>query len=59
MMIRPLRWLRALLGGYFWLPCSLCGKNFGGGEKGNGHIGFPEGKIICAECAAKPENKNR
>ncbi len=24
--------LYAFLGGYFWLPCPLCGENFGGHE---------------------------
>lgn len=32
MLLYPLRWLRAVLGGYFWLPCPVCGKKFGGFE---------------------------
>ncbi len=32
------RWnrLRARIGGYFWLPCPLCGQMFGGHEWKNG-----------------------
>ena len=29
---RWLNWIYAPLNGYFWLPCPLCGKNFGGHE---------------------------
>lgn len=32
---RPLRWLHrwyAAVGGFFWLPCPLCGVHFGGHE---------------------------
>ena len=41
-MIRP-RWLAHLLarlGGYFWLPCPNCGRNFSGFEIGKYMIGF-------------------
>ena len=31
-MPRFLHWLRAHIGGYFWLPCQNCGRYFGGHE---------------------------
>ncbi len=33
-IIRAYHWLRAAIGGYFWLPCPVCGENFGGHELG-------------------------
>ena len=29
---RWFNWLRAQVGGYFWLPCPMCRRNFGGHE---------------------------
>jgi hypothetical protein len=47
-MIRP-RWIArtlAWVGGYFWLPCPVCGENFAGFEAGrygtNGQIACPK-----------------
>lgn len=31
-MNRLWNWLKALRGGFFWMPCPICGKNFGGHE---------------------------
>lgn len=47
------RRLRALLGGYFWLPCPLCGTRFGGHEW-IGNVCLPEtessNRAICPAC---------
>ena len=32
--LKPLCWLRAFVGGYFWLPCPICEESFGGFEWG-------------------------
>jgi hypothetical protein len=51
---RP-RWvqhIRAILGGYFWLPCPMCGKPFGGHEAhGSLYYGMGHGALVCANCA--------
>ncbi len=38
--------------GYFWLPCPLCGKCFGGHERPMGTLMTPlrEGHSTCANC---------
>lgn len=43
---------RATLGGYFWLPCPICGEYFGGFEHGNGSVLQPNGtrKVCCKGC---------
>lgn len=62
-MIRLLHRLYATLGGYFWLPCPLCGREFGGHEwrEVGGHlsdipdevvVGFAGGTAICPRCTA-------
>lgn len=52
MMIYPrfLARILAFLGGYFWLPCSLCGKNFAGFEWGfaDGPCHDEDGKGTCS-----------
>ncbi len=51
------RWFNcifAFLGGYFWLPCPLCGKNFGGHEWFNDYEslynGNGRGEGVCPRC---------
>lgn len=49
----------ARLGGYFWLACPRCGREFGGHEWDR--AGFPtinrlNQKAICPECARKRKN---
>jgi hypothetical protein len=47
--------------GYFWLPCVLCGEDFGGHEGGGsipaGDMGFTDGversHTICPRCTAE------
>lgn len=64
-LARP-RWfqrLRAWLGGYFWLPCPLCGRKFGGHEWGDGPYtsianparGLGAGTAVCPACEGRPE----
>lgn len=40
--------------GYFWKPCPLCGREFGGHEYGtdipNLSLGPRSGQVICSEC---------
>jgi len=59
--IRP-RWLQrlvALFGGYFWLPCPLCGEKFGGHEKhGVLRRDMNTGQLVCANCIQKAEEMN-
>ena len=47
--------LRAKLGGYFWLPCPVCGENFGGHEKPSGRLDLgPNGCwTTCSNCIEK------
>lgn len=58
------RW-RATFGGYFWLPCPLCGTHFGGHEwkdydgkcslipHPDHPIGFGHGRGICPACTTE------
>ena len=42
--------------GYFWLPCPLCGEEFGGHERGSGNVptGDPDRfESICPACTAE------
>jgi hypothetical protein len=45
------RWIHRLYAnthGYFWLPCPVCGKMFGGHEKGGDlDLGYGRGKMTC------------
>jgi len=65
MRFRGLAWRYARLLGYFWLPCQVCRREFGGHEwrKVNGHVStIPDGwdqsvpmslaTGICPECTA-------
>ena len=55
--MRAPRWLRrrrASLGGYFWLPCPICGEYFGGYERPHGAVyasaDATSGWMYCAPC---------
>ena len=54
-------WLRAFLGGYFWLPCVLCGRKYGGHERLQGHLmlSWSQGKSTCPKCAVEAERLNQ
>lgn len=51
--------LRARLGGYFWMPCPLCGEMFGGHEIG-GYLmkNFCEGSAVCPNCKDRATEMN-
>lgn len=56
------RWnrFRAWIGGYFWLPCPLCGREFGGHEVRQGEtlwLSPLEGRCVCPDCG--PEARRR
>ena len=56
------RWLQAViafLGGYFWLPCPICGENFGGHEdSGNLYTGGGSGWCVCINCSEEAEKRS-
>lgn len=59
MRFRRLNRRRAHAGGYFWLPCPLCGQMFGGHEwpeRDGIAVGIPTDRTgvvaaICPDCA--------
>ncbi|MEE9510392.1 MAG: hypothetical protein V3V81_07860 [Candidatus Bathyarchaeia archaeon] len=56
-----LRRLRAFLGCYFWLPCPVCGRMFGGfeiAENGLMTTGH-SGKAVCKKCNLKVLEVNK
>ena len=60
--IAAVEWLKAKLGGYFWLPCPNCGRNFGGQEEGESLMLTPSmGKMTCtnAKCMEQVRERNR
>jgi hypothetical protein len=57
---------KAILGGYFWLPCPNCGRMFGGQEGKRGEVLWNRdlpgnGLITCADlvCRAQVRARNR
>lgn len=59
------RWLQKVIawfGGYFWLPCPICLKNFGGHEWADGHHGLYNGDgtytCVCPNCEEKAKKLN-
>ena len=73
-MVFP-RWyhaVRAFLSGYFWLPCPICGKNFGGhewrvgdgsdiwsGSEAEGMAAPSGGEGVCPRCKDKANKINK
>lgn len=51
--------LLALWGGYFWLPCPICGRNFGGHEWAATlkHSAF-RGEGVCPKCVMECSRRN-
>ncbi|MFA5382229.1 MAG: hypothetical protein WC356_03620 [Candidatus Micrarchaeia archaeon] len=52
--------------GYFWLPCPICGKPFGGHEQSFGSLitelypnGCYKGTSVCANCIEKANELNK
>jgi hypothetical protein len=59
-----LRWfnhIRAIMGNYFWLPCPICHRMFGGHERDIGDLmdGPGSGRIVCPNCANVAEERNK
>ena len=45
--MRLLNRIYAFLGGYFWLPCPVCGENFGGHEASFNAVLVDDGTARC------------
>jgi len=64
---RKIRWFQkiyAILFGYFWLPCPICGKYFGGHEwQDNNYTALQisqyEGNAVCINCTEKAIKRNK
>lgn len=53
-------WLRAHVCGYFWLPCPICNRYFGGHEHGASLMtSWGSGFGTCADPACKAEAQRR
>jgi hypothetical protein len=52
MRLRRLHRAYAFINGYFWLPCPLCGRHFGGHEHGGVTRVGNTLKAICPACKA-------
>jgi hypothetical protein len=57
------RWLAKLwayFGGYFWLPCPVCGESFGGQEWARDlWIDEYSGCGVCANCVEEANRRNK
>lgn len=59
--IRWISYLYAWINSYFWLPCPLCGRHFGGHEwyPGNTLMISPyQGKGVCPRCGSEARRQN-
>lgn len=59
--LRVYHWLYAHLFGYFWLPCPLCGRTFGGHEAPQGALllSYGSGVSTCPDPACVAEARRR
>lgn len=62
--MRLFHYLRAKLSGYFWIPCPVCGENFGGHEITAGKCeampisgDWHHGKLVCPKAACQSTAK--
>ena len=58
------RWthrLYAYFTGYFWLPCPICDRSFGGHERNLGQLmdTVNRGRVVCSECKAEASKLNK
>ena len=46
--------------GYFWLPCPVCERMFGGHERPQGYLqtGSYSGLVVCANCIGEAKRIN-
>ena len=60
--MRQWRWLNrcyAFIGGYFWLPCPICGRYFGGHEWSESlYLGYGSGRGTCPWCVEETKRRN-
>ena len=61
---RLLNRIRAFWGGYFWLPCPICGEYFGGHEWSetlwtSSCKGQKRGMGVCIDCKEKARRMNK
>ena len=51
----------AFVFGYFWLPCPICRRYFGGHEKGNGCVMETRtyGSVVCSLCTKEADRRNQ
>jgi len=61
MKFRILNCIYAFLGGYFWSPCPLCRKYFGGHERKTGSLmdSMNSGRAVCPDCKNEADRLNR
>lgn len=55
------KWYANMLG-YFWIPCPICGNNFGGHEwklKNTLEYKDSSGKGVCSDCGEEARKRNR
>ncbi len=55
-------YLYASAHGYFWLPCPICGENFGGHELKHGGslmTSINTGRGVCSNCAEEAKRRNK
>lgn len=63
--MRAINYAIAAAGGYFWLPCVLCGVHYGGHEAGSGavrmqHHPMGTARGVCRACTRKyPKTQQR
>lgn len=56
---RFLHRLYAFFNGYFWLPCPLCGRHFGGHEwRVSWMYNYQEGIGVCSNCTEVARKHN-
>ncbi|HUT59316.1 MAG TPA: hypothetical protein VNA25_15815 [Phycisphaerae bacterium] len=58
---RWLSWLYAYLFHYFWLPCPICGRQFGGHEWLPDHalmLSLHKGIAVCPNCGDEAKRRN-
>ncbi len=54
-------YLYAFVHGYFWLPCPICGENFGGHEWSGGTslmTSINTGRGVCSNCKEEAKRRN-
>lgn len=60
-MMRWLHRIYAAVFGYFWLPCPICGRCFGGHEHTGAALmtSWFEGRGVCSNCETEAARRNK